>query len=357
LRLYDRRNNFIPADLNMAIIEARQLTKRFKVAVKSPGVVGAVKHLFRPRYTEHISVDAIDFAIQAGESVAYIGPNGAGKSTTVKLLTGILAPSSGTVRVRGCDPHRQRTANARQIGVVFGQRSQLWWDLPVHESLRLLGDIYEVPQAVFAQNLDELIELLDLVPLLTIPARQLSLGQRMRCDLAAALLHAPPILYLDEPTIGLDVAVKERIRQFIKHKHRDQGTTILLTSHDLQDIVDVCERVIMIDRGRIVFDGSLPTLKNHFGHEYVLHLVLQESLPTALALAREAIPELMPDSFQQPGPERMAIHFDASDLSQTQLMTRLLPILPVRDVHVEEPNIERIIRQLYEGKLVFEEPA
>ena len=241
----------------MPVVEARHLTKRFRSPTKSPGLAGAIKHLVRPRFEERLAVDGIDLSIEEGDSVAYVGPTGAGKSTTLKLLTGILVPSAGEVRVRGLVPHRQRVANARNIGVVFGQRTQLWWDLPVEESLRLLGDIYEVPRETFARTWRECMELLDLGPLLKRPARQLSLGQRMRCDLAASLLHAPSILYLDEPTIGLDVAVKERIRQFIRRLHRERGTTVLLTSHDLGDIEDLCQRLVMIDNGKILFDGPL----------------------------------------------------------------------------------------------------
>jgi ABC-2 type transport system ATP-binding protein len=339
----------------MTLIEVHKLTKRFRTPVKSPGLAGALKHLVRPRYEEKIAVDAIDLNIEAGESVGYVGPNGAGKSTTVKMLTGILVPTAGEVHVRGLTPHRQRIANARNIGVVFGQRTQLWWDLPVQESLRLLGDVYEVPAELFARSLNECVELLDLEPLLRKPARQLSLGQRMRCDLAAALLHAPSILYLDEPTIGLDIAVKERIRQFVKRIIRERGVTVLLTSHDLGDIEDLCARLVMIDKGRIVFDGPLEAIRKRFGGKRVMHLLLHDATPAAAETARSALPELDSGCIQQPEPHHLAIQFDAVYLTAGAIAGRLLAALPVDDMRIEEPSIESIIRQLYEGTLQFEE--
>ncbi|MFN8491816.1 MAG: ATP-binding cassette domain-containing protein [Caldilineaceae bacterium] len=341
----------------MPIIEARKLTKRFRIPVKAPGTLGALKHVIRPHYEEKTAVDAIDFAIEAGESVAYVGPNGAGKSTTIKMLTGILHPSGGEVFVRGLIPFQQRIANAQNIGVVFGQRTQLWWDLPVQESFRLLGDIYRVPEKVFTQTFNECSELLDLGPLLRKPARQLSLGQRMRCDLAASLLHAPPILYLDEPTIGLDVAVKERIRQFIKRINRERGVTLLLTSHDLSDIEDMCSRLMMIDQGRIVFDGPVKTIKEIFGRERVIHLILQEATPTALNVAQTALPELAPTNIQQPELHHLIVRFETTHLTAGAIASRLLALLPINDLRIKEPSIESIIRQLYEGTLQFGEKA
>jgi ABC-2 type transport system ATP-binding protein len=240
------------------IIQAKGLTKRFRRPVKQPGMAGALRHLFRPEYTDFIAVDDIDLAVMPGESVAYVGPNGAGKSTTVKLLTGILVPTSGHITVCGLTPFEKRMENARNIGVVFGQRTQLWWDIPVQGSFRLLGDIYEVPVDDYRRTFAELVEVLDLAALLPVPARQLSLGQRMRCDLAASLIHSPPVLYLDEPTIGLDVAVKARFREFIRFMHAHRNLTVMLTSHDLGDIEELCDRMIMIDKGRIVYDGALP---------------------------------------------------------------------------------------------------
>ncbi len=339
----------------MFAIEARGLTKRFRVAVKAPGLAGAARHLFRPHFEVKTAVDHIDVRIEPGEMVGYVGPNGAGKSTTVKMLTGILVPSEGEVRVGGLVPHRQRIANARRIGVVFGQRTQLWWDLPVQESLRLLGDIYEVPAEAFARNLRELVDLLDLGPLLRVPARQLSLGQKARCDLAAAVLHSPAILYLDEPTIGLDVAVKERLREFIRRANREQGMTVLLTSHDLGDIESLCRRLVMIDRGKIVYDGKLEAIKERFGRGRVVELSLSEPLPSAAEVAGEALEGLATVSVHQPEPHRVLIGFDATEVTAGAIAGRLLPVLPVQDLRIEEPSTESIIRQLYEGTLQFGE--
>lgn len=335
----------------MTQIVAQQITKRFRLPVKTPGAWGAFKHLLRPTFEEKVAVDALSFTIAAGESVAYVGPNGAGKSTTIKILTGILHPSAGEVTVRGLVPYAQRIANAQNIGVVFGQRTQLWWDLPVQESFRLLGDIYRVPATTFAQNLRECTDLLELEPLLRKPARQLSLGQRMRCDLAAALLHAPAILYLDEPTIGLDVAVKERIRAFIKRINRERGVTVLLTSHDLGDLEDICQRLLMIDNGKLVFDGPFQAIKARFGRERVIHLLLAEATPTARQIAQQALPELPPENLLQPEPHQLTVRFDATQLTASLIAGRLLTTLPVNDLRIEEPRIESIIRRLYEGTL------
>jgi ABC-2 type transport system ATP-binding protein len=340
----------------MALIHAQRLSKRFRVAKKGPGIAGALRHLVRPQFEDRVAVDAIDLAIDEGESVAYVGPNGAGKSTTIKMLTGILVPSAGEVRIRGLVPHRQRVQNARNIGVVFGQRTQLWWDIPVQESLRLLGDVYEVPRETFARTWRECCDLLDLGPLLARPARQLSLGQRMRCDLAASLLHAPPILYLDEPTIGLDVAVKERMRQFIRRLNVRDGVTLLLTSHDLGDIEDLCRRLVMIDKGRIVFDGPLETIKQRFGRERVIRLVLTEASPTASQTAADALAgtvPLGPDAIRQPEPHRLTVQFDSAQATAAAVASRLLPVLPVHDFQVDEPSVESILRRLYEGTLAL----
>lgn len=338
----------------MPIIEARDLTKRFRRAVKQPGLAGALRHLVHPHWEVITAVDGIDLAIEPGESVAYVGPNGAGKSTTVKLLTGILVPTAGEVRVRGLMPHARRIANARNIGVVFGQRTQLWWDIPVRESFRLIGDIYEVPPDAYARTIAELTEVLDLEPLLGVPARQLSLGQRMRCDLAAALIHNPPVLYLDEPTIGLDVAVKARFREFIRHMHEHRGLTVLLTSHDLGDIEELCDRMLMIDRGRIVYDGPFQEITRRFGYERSLHLTLSEEVPAAAAIAGQAIANrevrvIQPDAMV------LTVAFDARRVSAGELIRDLATALPLADIRIEEPTAEAIVRKLYEGTLSFDE--
>ena len=229
------------------MISVRKLTKEFKIPVKPPGMKGAIRHLIRGEYKVKVAVESVDFSIEQGEAVAYIGPNGAGKSTTIKMLTGILKPTSGEILVNGIDPQKHRIQNAKNIGVVFGQRTQLWWDIPVEESFALLKNIYEVPDAVYNENLKLFNEIFGLSEFIGRSARKLSLGQRMRADLAAALLHNPSTVFLDEPTIGLDIGTKEAMRELIQRINREKGVTIILTSHDLKDVEDICRRIIVID--------------------------------------------------------------------------------------------------------------
>ena len=247
----------------MAIIEVKELSKVFKIKKREPGFVGALKGLFSNVYEEKKAVDNISFNIDEGEIVGYIGPNGAGKSTTIKILVGILTPTFGQVEVKGIIPYNNRQENARNIGVVFGQRTQLWWDIPVSETLDLLRHMYKVPLDVYKKNLELFTDILGIDKFIHTPVRQLSLGQRMRADICAALLHNPPIVYLDEPTIGLDVVVKENIRTFIKEINRQRKTTVLLTTHDVSDIEKLCSRVMVIDKGQIMYDGSLELLKEN----------------------------------------------------------------------------------------------
>src|SRR4051794_21587429 len=238
-------------------IIVENLTKTFHIAHRAPGLWGAVRGLARRTYRDVRALDGISFEIAAGELVGYIGPNGAGKSTTVKALAGILVPDGGRVEVLGRVPWQERVAHVARIGVVFGQRTQLWWDLPVADSFALLGDIYRVHAADHRRALDELVAMLDLGSLLDVPVRQLSLGQRMRCDLAAALLHAPEILFLDEPTIGLDAVSKLAVRRFIQQLNQERGVTVILTTHDMDDIESLCSRVLLIADGRLLSDGPL----------------------------------------------------------------------------------------------------
>ncbi len=337
------------------IIRASGLTKRFRRAVRPPGLRGALKHLVRPRYETLTAVDAIDLTIHPGESVAYVGPNGAGKSTTIKLLTGILVPSEGEVSVRGIAPWQHRIDNAFNMGVVFGQRTQLWWDIPVVESFRLLGDIYQLDAATYIRTFDDLVEVLDLQPLLAVPARQLSLGQRMRCDLAASLIHSPPILYLDEPSIGLDVSVKARFREFIRAMHRERGLTVMLTSHDLGDIEELCERMVMIDKGHIVYDGALTEITNRFGWERTLALTLSDPTPDADTIATGALDGRSGVRVTQPTDTTLTITYDGRIVTSGELIRDLAISVPMTDVDIQEPSAESIIRHLYEGTLRFDD--
>lgn len=251
----------------MEIIRAENLTKEFKLFRRREGLKGAFKDLFHRDYQILKAVDHINLRVQQGEIIGYIGANGAGKSTTIKMLTGILVPTSGDLYVNGFCPFKEREKYTFQIGVVFGQRSQLWWDIAVIESFRLLHKIYHVPEAEFKKRLDYFQEILDLRDLLHLPVRKLSLGQRMRCELAAALLHNPPVLFLDEPTIGLDVLAKARIRDFLREINQNHKTTIMLTTHDLGDIEALCSRVVILDKGQILFDGTLAELRSKWGEE------------------------------------------------------------------------------------------
>src|SRR5947209_13239758 len=243
------------------IIRTHDLRKTFRTPKRRPGVAGALRTLFSREYEDKIAVRDVNMELESGELVGYIGPNGAGKSTTIKMLTGILVPTSGTIEVSGLVPYERRNENARNIGVVFGQRSQLYWDLPLVESFELLRSIYDVPRARYLENMQHFAEILDLERFLATPVRQLSLGERMRGDFAAAMLHDPKIVYLDEPTIGLDVVAKESIREFIGSVNRERGTTVILTTHDLADVDRLSRRIILIDEGTVIYDGSLERLR------------------------------------------------------------------------------------------------
>lgn len=243
------------------MIELSGITKTFKVARRDAGFAEAFKALFNKKYEYITALNDVSFKINDGEMVGYIGPNGAGKSSTIKIMSGILTPDSGSCVVNGRTPWKDRKTHVKEIGVVFGQRSQLWWDVPVIDSFELIRDIYSVPQTLYRQNLDELITMLDLGEIVRTPARQLSLGQRMRCEIAASLLHSPKILFLDEPTIGLDAVSKLAVRSFIRKIGKERGTTVILTTHDMQDIEAITERIILIGKGRILLDGTLDDLK------------------------------------------------------------------------------------------------
>lgn len=289
------------------------------------------------------AVDNISFAIEPGELVGYLGPNGAGKSTTIKMLSGLLVPSGGELRVNGRVPWQERRAHVAKIGAVFGQRTTLWWDLPVVESLDLLQYIYQIPRDRFYRNLAEFRQLLELDPFLNTPVRSLSLGQRMRADLCAAMLHDPVLLFLDEPTIGLDVVAKERIRQFIQQINAQRGTTIILTTHDISDVEKLCERVMIIDQGRLLFDGQLENLRDRFGGKHELVVDFAEVYADALVEGAEIV--------AQAGP-RVTYQFERKSLPASELIGRLSARYRIRDLAVHEPDIEATIRRIYEERLL-----
>jgi ABC-2 type transport system ATP-binding protein len=325
------------------IIQVKDLSKHFKVTVHYRGFLGSLRNLVTQKYTLIKAVDEISFSIQGGELVGYLGPNGAGKSTTIKMLTGLLVPTSGKLKVNGYLPWHDRQHYVAKIGAVFGQRTTLWWDLPVIESLELLKYIYKVPGDRFNQNLMEFRELLELDPFLNIPVRSLSLGQRMRSDICAALLHDPVMLFLDEPTIGLDVVAKERIRQFILHINKERGTTVILTTHDLSDVEKLCERVLIIDHGHLLYDGGLNTLRDRFGGKRKLVVDFAEeydsvTIEGAFVAERKGT--------------RATYEFERGIITASELIGRLSARFRIRDLEVREPEIESTIRRIYEEKLL-----
>ncbi|MES0359609.1 MAG: ATP-binding cassette domain-containing protein [Anaerolineales bacterium] len=326
-----------------SIISVNNLNKHFKIYKHHRGITGPLRNLATRKATTIKAVNGINFEIETGELVGYLGPNGAGKSTTIKMLTGLLVPTSGEIKVNGRIPWKSRKEHVSEIGAVFGQRTTLWWDLPVIESLDLLQYIYKIPPEIFQNNLDEFREMLELDPFLNTPVRALSLGQRMRADICAALLHNPKLLFLDEPTIGLDVVAKERIRRFIQHINQQRSTTVLLTTHDLLDVEKLCKRVMIIDHGELVYDGKLELLRERFGGKRKLIVDFIEeydqiSIEGAIIAEREG--------------SRITFHFTPHDITASELINQLSSRYRIRDLEVREPDIETTIRRIYEERLL-----
>ncbi|OIV37691.1 methionine ABC transporter ATP-binding protein [Mangrovactinospora gilvigrisea] len=326
------------------IICVESLVKEFRRTKQQSGRFSAIRTLLTRERTVSRAVDGISFGIPEGELVGYLGPNGAGKSTTIKILTGILMPTSGTVHVAGIVPWRERKRNAAQIGVVFGQRTQLWWDLPLSDSLELVGRLYEIPPPRFRFNLKLFTELLELGPFLSTPVRQLSLGQRMRGDLAAAMLHSPRILFLDEPTIGLDVVAKERIRSFIYELNKEQGTTVILTTHDLDDVERLCQRVLLITDGSVLFEGDVESLKNMHTRERDLIIRLPPG-SESIELANFASARIVDESG-----DLTRVRFNPQSLPITELVSFLLSKYAIVDFSVKEPELEEVVRNIYAAR-------
>jgi ABC-2 type transport system ATP-binding protein len=322
----------------MPIIQTKNLRKSFRSVKRQTGAVGALRTLFSRDYVERVAVDDVTMSLEAGELVGYIGPNGAGKSTTIKMLTGILVPSSGEIEVAGLVPYRERKRNARNIGVVFGQRSQLYWDLPLIESFELLRAIYSVPRDRYAQNLKEFTDILEMDDFMRTPVRQLSLGQRMRGDFAAAMMHDPKVVYLDEPTIGLDAIAKEAIRTFIARINAERGTTVILTTHDLVDVERLCRRIVLIDDGKVVYDGPIDRIKEQYGTHRTLIVEFSEHYPTIAIEGAE---------FEERTGDLVRLRFDRKTISADQLIRRVTERYSVSDVSIEEPDLESIIRRIY----------
>ncbi|WP_423801308.1 ABC transporter ATP-binding protein [Neobacillus sp. SAB-20_R2A] len=327
-------------------IEVNSLRKEFKAYSSRSGLAGAFRDLFTRNYKIARAVNDISFNVKQGEMVGYIGENGAGKSTTIKMLTGILTPSGGQIKVNGMNPHKEREKFVQTIGVVFGQRSQLWWDIAVQESFRLLKKVYKVTDEQYDDHMNHVIKTLDIEPLLDKPVRKLSLGQRMRCELAAALIHNPPLLFLDEPTIGLDVLVKLKIREFLKEINEKYNTTILLTTHDLSDIEALCERVIMLDEGNIIYDGALKNLKDTLGDGKELQFQFLEKVDLP---AVKKLTAALPVKWEHDEKEQIfTANMQNNDELISQLIAKIVAAFKIKDIKINETSTEEIIRNIYE---------
>ena len=323
----------------MSYISVKHLNKTFKILQRDSGLKSAFRSLFKRDYKYLKAVNDISFDIEEGEIVAYIGPNGAGKSTTIKMLCGILKPDSGEISVNGFAPFTERKKYVEKIGVVFGQKSQLWWDIPTIDSFMLLKDIYKVDDTEFNRTLNELIELLNLKELLSTPVRQLSLGQRMRCEIAASLLHNPKILFLDEPTIGLDAVSKVQIRKFIKEINRKRKVTIILTSHDMADIEALTNRIIVIGHGKKLYDGTLNGIKKKFTNNKKLEIIFDKI---------SSIPKISNTKIIVKEKNRVVIDVDTSKSSISNIVSKYTKVCEIKDINVLEENIDNIIVKLYE---------
>ena len=335
------------------LIFVEQLCKEFRTFKRREGVWGSIQNLFVREYRTLSAVDHVSFSIDQGEMVGYIGPNGAGKSTSIKMLTGILVPTSGEIRVNGFVPFKERSRYVKTIGVVFGQRTQLWWDIAVVESFKLLRRIYDVPQRDFEQRMEHFDEILNIRDYLHTPVRKLSLGERMRCDLAAALLHNPPLLFLDEPTIGLDVVAKDHVRHFLRAINREFHTTILLTTHDLDDIEELCRRIMIIDHGRVLYDGPLSHLKQKLLRTKQIKFALKdrEQVGYIRAFSRDGL------ELEQVDELTYRIRFDRIKIATADLIRQILSTVEVRDLLIEDEPIEEIIKRIYAGQELLEVTA
>ncbi|AZR74355.1 sugar ABC transporter ATP-binding protein [Anoxybacter fermentans] len=324
------------------IISVKELRKQFKVRKRYNGFMGSLKTLLSREYKIINAVDGVSFEIEKGEIVGYLGPNGAGKSTTIKMLIGILYPSGGSILVNGMVPFEERRELMRRVGIVFGQRSQLWWDLPVIDSFNLLGKIYSVPTDRLKRNIDFLSGLLEIEGILEIPIHQMSLGQRMRCEIAASLLHEPEILLLDEPSIGLDVVAKEKLRSMIKAINAECKTTILLTTHDLADVEAVCSRILIIDKGKLIYDGTQDEIKRRYGKIRTLEVELAETVGNV---------DFNPAKVVKQEGRKIWFEFNREELSAADLIARITGQYEVKDLTIHETRLETIISDIYKGAI------
>lgn len=331
------------------MIEVKHISKDFVMPKKYPGLKGAVKGLFSNEKIVKTAVDDISFEIPKGEIVGYIGSNGAGKSTTIKMMTGILTPTRGECLVAGIDPNKRRKENAQNIGVVFGQRTQLWWDLPLGESFTVLKEIYNVPDDAYAERLEFLNRVLEMQEFFDRPVRTLSLGQRMRADLGAALLHNPKVLYLDEPTIGLDLIVKDNIRDAIREINERYQTTVVLTTHDIGDIEELCSRIIVIDEGKKIYDGSLTALKETYGTKRRVSMEIRQPEKVGELHLSELLNVRKEDcsvSYEKEN-NTLSVTFDKHKIQVPQLLTAVMSVTEVKDVQIQETELAQIVKEIY----------
>ncbi len=332
------------------MIRVENLTKEFKINKKYPGFKGAIKSFFSTEHITKRAVDDISFEINDGEIVGYIGANGAGKSTTIKMMTGILTPTSGKVTVNGITPYENREKNAKNIGVVFGQKTQLWWDLPISETFSLLKDIYDISDNDFEERMNFFKKVLGLEEFFLNPVRTLSLGQRMRADLAAALIHNPKVIYLDEPTIGLDVVVKESVRKAIKEINKKYGTTIILTTHDLNDIEELCNRIIIIDKGKKIYDGEIEGVKEKYGYLTTVEIQVKENIN--LDKFNEFADMKKDEEFNLLYKDnKLFISFNKNKISSADIIGRTMKKLNVIDFSIKETSIEDIVKKMYRNEV------
>lgn len=328
----------------MPIIEVKNLVKTYKTIQKESGLFGYFKNLVNPKYKEYNAVKGINFSIEEGELVGYIGENGAGKSTTIKMLTGLLTPTSGEVVVNNLKPYKSRIENNKNIGAVFGQKTQLWWDLPVIESFRLIKKMYRIPEGEYRKNLKKFTEILELDELLEKQVKNLSLGQKMRCEIAAAFLHNPKIVYLDEPTIGLDVFVKENIRKFIKEINKEKNVTVILTTHDLKDIEDVCDRIILLDKGQIIYDGSKQKFKDTYGKYVIAEFAVKDKNITINDNVMLNGVEILEET-----ENRIKLKFKHEETTIVKVMEQISNYCKIEDIHMKEAELEDILKEIYKG--------
>ena len=328
----------------MSIIEVNNLVKTYKIIEKEDGLLGYFKNLIKPKYKELTAVNKINFSIEEGELVGYIGENGAGKSTTIKMLTGLLTPTSGNVLVNGIVPNEKRIENNKNIGAIFGQKTQLWWDLPVIESFRLIKQMYKIPDGEYRKNLKKFTEILELNELLEKQVKNLSLGQKMRCEIAATFLHNPKIVYLDEPTIGLDVLVKENIRKFIKDINKEKNTTVILTTHDLKDIEDVCDRIILLDKGEIIYDGEKQKFKDTYGKFVIAEFIIKEKHTNISESINSKEIQVLEETNN-----KLKVRFRHDETTIMKVMDKISNYCIIEDIHMKEAELEDILKEIYKG--------